>query len=233
MFRSYRTYNVGNSAVVKLVTKASQWRKTDTWERRRKGRGVLNLRITSFTGNSKGQSFALCTGTYPYYVTRSFLQIPRLATGRRGALRLHHVVREFSRFFGGIEIDNAQPPFTVDGRRISNLKVFLENIKLFTEHGQKHGCSLNNTTIVKGKRIRPSPSLRLNVVPNCDEDEISTDVDNSESPGVNDSAVSGAMADVLGINAGADEQVKTLRGPWLRSTRGFERLRLRHGLIGV
>ncbi|GBP57344.1 hypothetical protein EVAR_27372_1 [Eumeta japonica] len=37
--------------------KASQWPKIGTRERRRKGRGALNLRITSFTGNSERQNF--------------------------------------------------------------------------------------------------------------------------------------------------------------------------------
>ncbi|GBP32682.1 hypothetical protein EVAR_16845_1 [Eumeta japonica] len=47
----------GNSAAVKLVTKASQRRRTGTRGRRRKGREALNLRIESFAGNSEGQSF--------------------------------------------------------------------------------------------------------------------------------------------------------------------------------
>ncbi|GBP15707.1 hypothetical protein EVAR_93902_1 [Eumeta japonica] len=53
-------YNARNSAVVKLVTKASQWRKIGTRGRRSKGRGALNLRITSFAGNAERQSFVPC-----------------------------------------------------------------------------------------------------------------------------------------------------------------------------
>ncbi|GBP43034.1 Protein mini spindles [Eumeta japonica] len=48
----YLQYNARNSVAVKLVTKASQWRKIATQGRRRKGRGALNLR------NSERQSFA-------------------------------------------------------------------------------------------------------------------------------------------------------------------------------
>ncbi|GBP82121.1 hypothetical protein EVAR_43467_1 [Eumeta japonica] len=54
-------YNVRNSAAVKLVTKASQWRKIGTQRKRRKSRGMFNLRITSFTGNSERQSVVRCT----------------------------------------------------------------------------------------------------------------------------------------------------------------------------
>ncbi|GBP06134.1 hypothetical protein EVAR_3519_1 [Eumeta japonica] len=53
--------NKRNSAAVKLVTKAWRWRKKGTRERRRKGRGVLSLRITSFAGKSERQSFVRCT----------------------------------------------------------------------------------------------------------------------------------------------------------------------------
>ncbi|GBP06229.1 hypothetical protein EVAR_3581_1 [Eumeta japonica] len=48
------------TAAVKIVTKASQWRKIGPRERR-KGRGVSNLRITSFAGNSERPSFVRCT----------------------------------------------------------------------------------------------------------------------------------------------------------------------------
>ncbi|GBP23283.1 hypothetical protein EVAR_75996_1 [Eumeta japonica] len=44
------------SAGVKLVAKASQWRKIGT-RGRRKGRYTLNLRITSFAANSERQTF--------------------------------------------------------------------------------------------------------------------------------------------------------------------------------
>ncbi|GBP62612.1 hypothetical protein EVAR_46451_1 [Eumeta japonica] len=52
-------YNARNSASVKSVTKASQWRKIETQGRRRKGRRMLNLRITSIAGNSELQNFAV------------------------------------------------------------------------------------------------------------------------------------------------------------------------------
>ncbi|GBP59237.1 hypothetical protein EVAR_97739_1 [Eumeta japonica] len=45
-------------AAVKIVTKASQWREIGTCGIR-KGRGVLNLRITSFAGKSERQFHAL------------------------------------------------------------------------------------------------------------------------------------------------------------------------------
>ncbi|GBP54123.1 hypothetical protein EVAR_46488_1 [Eumeta japonica] len=50
-------HNARNSAVVTLFTKASQWRKIGTRERKGKGRGALNLRIVSFADDSQGQSF--------------------------------------------------------------------------------------------------------------------------------------------------------------------------------
>ncbi|GBP95928.1 hypothetical protein EVAR_67416_1 [Eumeta japonica] len=46
-----------NSAAVKLVTNASQWRKIETRRRTKKGRGALYLRIASFPGNAERQSF--------------------------------------------------------------------------------------------------------------------------------------------------------------------------------
>ncbi|GBP56050.1 hypothetical protein EVAR_43812_1 [Eumeta japonica] len=52
-------YNTLKSAAVKLDTKASQWRKVCTRRRRKKGRGELNPRITSFAGNSERRSFVL------------------------------------------------------------------------------------------------------------------------------------------------------------------------------
>ncbi|GBP23689.1 Band 4.1-like protein 3 [Eumeta japonica] len=54
--------NARNSAAVKLVTKVSQWRKFGTRERRRKGRGMSNLRITLIAGNSERQSFRKARG---------------------------------------------------------------------------------------------------------------------------------------------------------------------------
>ncbi|GBP80166.1 hypothetical protein EVAR_97360_1 [Eumeta japonica] len=54
-------YNAQNSAAVKIVTKASQWRKIGRGGRRRKSRGVLNLRITSFVSNSDRQSLVRYT----------------------------------------------------------------------------------------------------------------------------------------------------------------------------
>ncbi|GBP64176.1 hypothetical protein EVAR_35565_1 [Eumeta japonica] len=45
---------------MKLVTKASQWRKMRRG-RRRKGREAFNLRDASFVGNSERQSFVRCT----------------------------------------------------------------------------------------------------------------------------------------------------------------------------
>ncbi|GBP83921.1 hypothetical protein EVAR_89643_1 [Eumeta japonica] len=42
---------------MKLVTKASHWRKIGSLGHIRKGRGVLNLRITSIAGSSERQSF--------------------------------------------------------------------------------------------------------------------------------------------------------------------------------
>ncbi|GBP23702.1 Protein CBFA2T2 [Eumeta japonica] len=50
-------YNARNSAAVKLVTKASRWRKIGTRGRGREGRGPFYLRIASFAGNSERQSF--------------------------------------------------------------------------------------------------------------------------------------------------------------------------------
>ncbi|GBP83860.1 hypothetical protein EVAR_64125_1 [Eumeta japonica] len=50
--------NARKCATVTLFTKVSQRRKIGTRGRRRKGRGLLNLRIRSFAGNSKRQSFA-------------------------------------------------------------------------------------------------------------------------------------------------------------------------------
>ncbi|GBP15762.1 hypothetical protein EVAR_93944_1 [Eumeta japonica] len=49
--------NAQNSAAVKLIIKASQWRKIGTPGRRRRGRGALYLRIASFADTSEGQSF--------------------------------------------------------------------------------------------------------------------------------------------------------------------------------
>ncbi|GBP65654.1 hypothetical protein EVAR_53464_1 [Eumeta japonica] len=54
-------YNARNSAAVKLVTKASQWRIIGTRGRRRECRGALNRRIASLAGNSEWQSFVRCT----------------------------------------------------------------------------------------------------------------------------------------------------------------------------
>ncbi|GBP77159.1 hypothetical protein EVAR_38738_1 [Eumeta japonica] len=48
-------YNARNSTAVKLVTKASQWRKIVKRDRRRKGQGALNLRIASFLSNQSGR----------------------------------------------------------------------------------------------------------------------------------------------------------------------------------
>ncbi|GBP29823.1 hypothetical protein EVAR_94663_1 [Eumeta japonica] len=53
-------YDARNSAAVKFVTIASQWRKTRKREERRKGRGVLCLHIASLAGNSERPSFACC-----------------------------------------------------------------------------------------------------------------------------------------------------------------------------
>ncbi|GBP55517.1 hypothetical protein EVAR_36240_1 [Eumeta japonica] len=53
------------TVAVKLVTKASQWRKIGTRRSRRKGRGALNLRIASFARNSEQQSFVRCTVPQP------------------------------------------------------------------------------------------------------------------------------------------------------------------------
>ncbi|GBP22079.1 hypothetical protein EVAR_94118_1 [Eumeta japonica] len=47
------SYNARDSAAVKLVTKASQYREIDKRRRRRKGRVELNLRIISFADNSE------------------------------------------------------------------------------------------------------------------------------------------------------------------------------------
>ncbi|GBP94518.1 hypothetical protein EVAR_6194_1 [Eumeta japonica] len=54
-------YNARNSAAVELITNASQLRKIGARERRRKGRGALNLLIASLAGNSERQSFVRCT----------------------------------------------------------------------------------------------------------------------------------------------------------------------------
>ncbi|GBP49761.1 hypothetical protein EVAR_81380_1 [Eumeta japonica] len=78
-----KQYNARNFAAVKLVTKASQWREIGT--RRRRGRGVIQLRITSFAGNSERQSFVRCTvpshhrvELYFHYTIREILNdIPR------------------------------------------------------------------------------------------------------------------------------------------------------------
>ncbi|GBP06398.1 hypothetical protein EVAR_4549_1 [Eumeta japonica] len=48
------------TAAVKLVTKAPQWRKVETTGRTRKGRIALDLLIASFAGNSERQSFVRC-----------------------------------------------------------------------------------------------------------------------------------------------------------------------------
>ncbi|GBP62646.1 hypothetical protein EVAR_51892_1 [Eumeta japonica] len=48
-------YNARNSTAVKLVMRASQWRKIGTC-RRRKGRRALNLRIASFSKNLSSYS---------------------------------------------------------------------------------------------------------------------------------------------------------------------------------
>ncbi|GBP47928.1 Chaoptin [Eumeta japonica] len=50
-------YKARKSAAEKLVTKESQWCKIGMLGQRRKGQRVLNLRITSFAGNSERQSF--------------------------------------------------------------------------------------------------------------------------------------------------------------------------------
>ncbi|GBP69918.1 hypothetical protein EVAR_83236_1 [Eumeta japonica] len=50
-------YNARNSAAMKLVTTASQWRKIGTRRRRRTRRGALTLRIASFSDSSEQQSF--------------------------------------------------------------------------------------------------------------------------------------------------------------------------------
>ncbi|GBP33766.1 hypothetical protein EVAR_17094_1 [Eumeta japonica] len=52
---------MNETAVAKLATKASQWRKIGTRGRRRKVGKALKLRITSFAGNSERQSFVRCT----------------------------------------------------------------------------------------------------------------------------------------------------------------------------
>ncbi|GBP56097.1 hypothetical protein EVAR_43861_1 [Eumeta japonica] len=64
-------YNARNSAVAELVTKASQGRKIDTRGRRRKGRGALCPRISSFKGNPERQSFTRCT---EYHTFRFYIQ---------------------------------------------------------------------------------------------------------------------------------------------------------------
>ncbi|GBP69725.1 hypothetical protein EVAR_79960_1 [Eumeta japonica] len=46
------------TAAAKVATKALKWPKIGTRQRRRKGRGVLNLRITSLKSNSERQNFA-------------------------------------------------------------------------------------------------------------------------------------------------------------------------------
>ncbi|GBP03289.1 hypothetical protein EVAR_69230_1 [Eumeta japonica] len=48
-------------ASVKLVRKATQWRKMGRKRRRRQGRGALDLSIASLAGNSERQSFVRCT----------------------------------------------------------------------------------------------------------------------------------------------------------------------------
>ncbi|GBP56512.1 hypothetical protein EVAR_42705_1 [Eumeta japonica] len=49
------SYNARNSTVVKLITKALQWRKIGTRGRRRKDQGALNLRNAPFAGNPEWQ----------------------------------------------------------------------------------------------------------------------------------------------------------------------------------
>ncbi|GBP38348.1 hypothetical protein EVAR_36300_1 [Eumeta japonica] len=53
----FRAEDARNSAAVKLVAQASQWRKIETWGTRRKERGALNLQIVPFASNSKWQTF--------------------------------------------------------------------------------------------------------------------------------------------------------------------------------
>ncbi|GBP87103.1 hypothetical protein EVAR_66437_1 [Eumeta japonica] len=53
-------YKARNYAPVKLVTKASQWRKIETRHRRRNGRGAYYLLSISFAANSERQSFMHC-----------------------------------------------------------------------------------------------------------------------------------------------------------------------------
>ncbi|GBP82641.1 hypothetical protein EVAR_48522_1 [Eumeta japonica] len=57
----YATYDARNSAAVKSVTKASQWRKLGMQGRRRESRAALYLLIVSFAGNLEGQTFVRST----------------------------------------------------------------------------------------------------------------------------------------------------------------------------
>ncbi|GBP64450.1 hypothetical protein EVAR_19902_1 [Eumeta japonica] len=58
---AFAAYKARNFTAVKLVTKASRWRKLGMRGRKKKGRGVPNPRIASFAGNSERQIFARCT----------------------------------------------------------------------------------------------------------------------------------------------------------------------------
>ncbi|GBP88760.1 MAP kinase-activated protein kinase 2 [Eumeta japonica] len=80
-------YNARNSAAVKLITKATQWRKIGMRGRRRKGRGALNLRVASFTGNPQ-ESFVRCTVHLVRFSNQTFIagykpRFPRRALAPR------------------------------------------------------------------------------------------------------------------------------------------------------
>ncbi|GBP04190.1 hypothetical protein EVAR_6448_1 [Eumeta japonica] len=88
-------YKVQNSAAVKLVTKASQWRELETRGRRTKGRGALHLRIASFAGNSKRQNFVRCIVSSPLSGTAvectaygAFWKWPVLLKGQKKGVEL-------------------------------------------------------------------------------------------------------------------------------------------------
>ncbi|GBP35759.1 hypothetical protein EVAR_82694_1 [Eumeta japonica] len=86
----YIQYNARNSVAVKLATKMLQWRKIGTRGRRRKGRGVSNLRITLFAGNSEGQSLSIGSGLRKAIII-NFIYTPALyGTPRQGALSAFH-----------------------------------------------------------------------------------------------------------------------------------------------
>lgn len=109
----------------------------------------------------------------------------------------------------GYAVENqsvSETKFEVDGNRIVNLKVFLDNLKTISNHGKIFGCTLDNLVLMKEKRLGLSSKLffkcnMCNLVKSITTTEI-----NNTSLNLNTAAVSA----VIGIGIGYSQMKEFL-----------------------